>query len=150
MSCRPRTVSSAGSAPLATCVRSLYPLADPNGQGVVGAALPSSILKVARNIRRAHKRQGIETASLSSAVRATDGLLKEFLLEHVALALVPKRKEPLTNEEIVAVFRYSGPINGNRSKKVLDWQTPEYSSLLAMFHTLAQTGYAQGRGEPPA
>ena len=121
----------------------------PNGQGIVGAALPSSILKVARNIRRAHKRQGIETASLSSAVRATDGLLKEFLLEHGALALVPKRKEPLTNEEIVAVFRYSGPINGNRSKKVLDWQTPEYSSLLAMFHTLAQTGMRKGEVSLP-
>ena len=121
----------------------------PNGQGIIGAALPQSILKVVRNIRRAHKRQGIETASLGAAVRATDGLLKEFLLEHGALALVPKRKEPLTNEEIAAMFRYSGPIGATRSKKTLDWLSSQYSSLLAMFHTLAQTGMRKGEVSLP-
>ena len=31
----------------------------PNREGVVGAALPASVLKVLRNMRRAHKRDGI-------------------------------------------------------------------------------------------
>ena len=121
----------------------------PNGAGVVGAALPSSILKVLRNMRRAHYRQGIQTVSLATAVRATDGMLKDFLLEHGALALVPKRKEPLTNEEICGIFCFSGQIGGPRSKKNFSWQAPEYSSLLAMFHTLAQTGMRKGEVSLP-
>ena len=116
----------------------------PNQQGVVGAALPHSVLKVVQNIRRAHMRLNIQTVSLAPCVRATEGLLKEFLLEHGPLALIPKRKEPLTNEEIAAIFSYSGPIGRARAQRRLAWDSPEYSSLLAMFHTLAQTGMRKG------
>ena len=122
----------------------------PNQQGVVGAALPQSILKVVRNIRRAHCRVNIQTVSLAPCVRATDGLLKEFLLEHGPLALIPKRKEPLTNEEIARIFAYSGPVGRARSPRTLDWASPAYSSLLAMFHTLAQTGMRKGEVSLPA
>ena len=122
----------------------------PNQQGVVGAALPQSILKVAQNIRRAHARIHIQTVSLAPCVRATDGLLKDFILEHGPLALIPKRKEPLTNEEIARIFAHAGPIGRSRSPKVLDWSSPEYSSLLAMFHTLAQTGMRKGEVSLPA
>ena len=122
----------------------------PNQQGVVGAALPQSILKVVRNIRRAHGRMHIQTVSLAPCVRATDGLLKEFLLEHGPLALIPKRKEPLTNEEIARIFAYSGPVGRARSPQVLDWDSPDYSSLRAMFHTLAQTGMRKGEVSLPA
>ena len=122
----------------------------PNQQGVVGAALPQSILKVVQNIRRAHARMHIQTVSLAPCVRATDGLLKDFVLEHGPLALIPKRKEPLTNEEIARIFAHAGPIGRSRSPKVLDWRSPEYSSLLAMFHTLAQTGMRKGEVSLPA
>ena len=122
----------------------------PNQQGVVGAALPQSILKVAQNIRRAHARIHIQTVSLAPCVRATDGLLKDFILEHGPLALIPKRKEPLTNEEIARIFAHAGPIGRSRSPKVLEWSSPEYSSLLAMFHTLAQTGMRKGEVSLPA
>ena len=121
----------------------------PNQQNVVGAALPHSVLKVAQNIRRAHARLGINTVPLASCVRATEGLLKDFLLEHGPLALIPKRKEPLTNEEIASIFCFAGPIGGTRSRRHLDWLSPEYSSLLAMFHTLAQTGMRKGEVSLP-
>ena len=111
-----------------------------SGSGVVGAALPSSFLKVLRNMKRAHARQGITTVSLRSAVQATDGLLKDFMLEHGPLALVPKRKEPLYNDEIADIFNFSGFVGEGRKRHQLDWSSPRYSSLLAMFHTLAQTG----------
>ena len=113
----------------------------PNQAGVVGAALPSSILKVPRNIRRWHKRQGINTVSLKAAVQATDGLLKDFMIEHGPLALVPKRQEPLLNEEIADIFVFAGTLHaGSRKAHQFEWTSPRYSSLLAMFHTLAQTG----------
>ena len=113
----------------------------PNQAGKIGAALPSSVLKVPSNMRRWHRRQGVVPVSLKAAVQATDGLLKDFLLEHGPLALVPKRKEPLTNEEILDMFNYSGDLYaGSRKRHQLDWTSPMFSSLLAMFHTLAQTG----------
>ena len=93
----------------------------PNQAGKVGAALPSSILKVPANMTRWHKRQGVRPVSLKSAVRATDGLLKDFLLEHGPLALVPKRKEPLLNEEIHDIFDYAGDLYaGSRKSHQLD------------------------------
>ena len=76
----------------------------------------------------------------AAAVQATDGLLRDFMLEHGPLALVPKRKEPLENEEIRDMFNFTGYIFTGRQRRQLDWHSPAHSSLLAMFHTLAQTG----------
>jgi len=123
----------------------------PNKQGVVGAALPSSMLKVLRNMKRMFKRQSINTVSLHNATKAADGLLKGFLLEHGPLALIPKRKEPLTNEEISDIFNLSGSVIGSgRSAVRLDWTDPAYSSLLVMFHVLAQTGMRKGEVSLPS
>ena len=117
----------------------------PNRQGVLGLALPSSNLKPLRNMRRAHKRLGIETVSLRTATRATDGLLRRFVLEHGPLALVPKRKEPLTNEEILAMFSLDPQrLGSGRGAFAFDWRLPRFSSLIAMFHVLAQTGMRKG------
>ena len=91
----------------------------------------------------------MHTVPLASCVRATEGLLKDFILEHGPLALIPKRKEPLTNEEIASIFCFSGPIGSARSRRHLDWLSPEYSSLLTMFHTLAQTGMRKGEVSLP-
>ena len=122
----------------------------PSRAGVVGAALPASSLQVLRNIRRAHKRDGINTVSLQAAAQATDGLLRAFLAEHGPLALVPKRKEPLTNSEIHDIFDLWGYITVGKKSVLLDWSDPEYSSLLAMFHLLAQTGMRKAEVSLPA
>ena len=121
-----------------------------NRAGVVGAALPSSMLKVLRNMKHMFRMQGIYTVSLLNATRAADGLLKGFLLEHGPLALIPKRKEPLTNEEIRDIFNLTGSMLSNgRTSVRLDWTDPAYSSLLAMFHVLAQTGMRKGEVSLP-
>ena len=123
----------------------------PNKSGVIGAALPSSVLKVVRNMKAMFKSQGINTVSLHNATKAADGLLKGFLLEHGPLALIPKRKEPLTNEEISDIFSLSGcTLGSGRSAVNLDWKDPAYSSLLAMFHVLAQTGMRKAEVSLPS
>ena len=121
-----------------------------NGAGVVGAALPSSLLKVLRNMKHMFWKQGIHTVSLHNATRAADGLLRGFLLEHGPLALIPKRKEPLTNEEIGDMFSFCGKVGSGRGSVTIDWATPAFSSLLAMFHVLAQTGMRKGEVSLPA
>ena len=122
----------------------------PNRRGVVGEALPSSQLKVLRNMKHMFWKQGINTVSLLNATRAADGLLKGFLLEHGPLALIPKRKEPLTNEEIRDIFDLSGSMLGSVRCFRLDWADPAFSSLLAMFHVLAQTGMRKGEVSLPS
>ena len=117
---------------------------------MVGAALPSSVLQVLRNMRRAHKRDGINTVSLQAATQAADGLLRDFLEEHGPLALIPKRKEPLTNEEIAEIFDFWGYLKVGKQDVLLDWAKPRHSSLLAMFHVLAQTGMRKAEVSLPA
>ena len=109
--------------------------------GNVGEAQPQSVLNVLRNVRRELQRPGKKTVSLEAAVRACDGLLREYIDEHGQDALLPHRKEPLTNEIIVALLS-----DGMQDKaigprgRVVDWSAAEFSSLRAMFATLAQTG----------
>jgi integrase len=110
--------------------------------GVVGAAKPSSVMNVLRGCRRAHARQGVDTVSLASAVRATQGLLRQYVALHGVDALLPKRKEPLTNSMIKRLLGLLAagaitPVDGGRP---LDWGATRYRSLPALFATLAQTG----------
>ena len=112
-------------------------------QGVVGMAKPSSVMAVLRGVRRAHFRLGVETAPLTAAVRACDGALREYVELHGPECLVPTRKEPLPPTLVrELVGQGSILVNGKllTTKYHLDWDTPVFSSLRAMFATLAQTG----------
>ena len=114
-----------------------------NKQGVVGMAKPSSVMAVLRGVRRAHFRMGIETAPLTAAVRACDGALREYVELHGPECLVPTRKEPLP-PTLVRELVGQGTIlvNGKllTTKYHLEWDTPVFGSLRALFATLAQTG----------
>ena len=116
----------------------------PNKQGVVGAGKPQSNLQALRNVRREMQRPGKKLVSLVQAVRACDGLIREYIDLHGAEALLPHRKEPLTNEIIVRLLSddFQGTDLGStsRNRRIVDWTTGEFSSLRAMFATLAQTG----------
>ena len=114
-----------------------------NKAGVVGAAKPSSVINVLRGVRRAHLRQQIDTVSLQAAVRACQGLMREYVEIHGADALLPHRREPLTNKHIKALLAmpegtYLTP------RKQLKWADSGHSSLRAIYATLAQTGMRKG------
>ena len=114
-----------------------------NKAGVVGAAKPSSVINVLRGVRRAHLRQQIDTVSLQAAVRACQGLMREYVEIHGADALLPHRREPLTNKHIKALLAmpegtYLTP------RKRLKWAESSHRSLRAIYATLAQTGMRKG------
>ena len=108
---------------------------------IVGEAQPQSALAVLSCIRRASRRMGIETVPLTAAVQAMDGLLRLYILRHGPDALIPNRKEPLTNGIIIKLFNLpNGTWLSPKGHSRLDWNRDHMRSLLAMFHTLAQTG----------
>lgn len=104
--------------------------------GVPGEALPSSALMALRNIRRQHKRQQINTVPLTAAVNACDGLLRDYAELHGPEALIPRRREPLTNEIIQGLLSMEGKVG----RRTIEWNGEFWGSLKAMFATLAQTG----------
>ena len=106
--------------------------------GVLGMAQPQSALSVLRGIKRSFQRLGIETVPLTAAVKACDGLLRQYIEDHGPEELIPHRKEPLTTEIIEAILAQEG---GKIGRRQLDWTEPAMCSLRAMFHTLAQTGF---------
>jgi len=68
-----------------------------------------------------------------------DGMLRQYIQDHGPEALIPKRKEPLTNEIIAQLITMpNGTIFGPRS--TLQWERPGMESLRAMFAFCAQTG----------
>ena len=90
-------------------------------------------------MRRAHLRQGIDTVSLQMAVRACQGLLRRYIELHGADALIPKRKEPLTNDIIRRLLAMpDGTSLGPRRR--LEWRSERFVALRAIYATLAQTG----------
>ena len=106
--------------------------------GVLGMAQPQSSLSVLRGIKRSFQRLGIETVPLSAAVKACDGLLRQYVEDHGPESLIPHRKEPLTMDIILGMLGQTG---GNIGRRLLNWAEPAMCSLRTMFHTLAQTGF---------
>ena len=109
-----------------------------DASGVLLPPLPSSVLNVLRNVRRAHKRLGITMAPLTLAVQATERLIQRYRDEHGPEALQPRRKEPLTNAIVVALLTLpTGTVVGSTA---VDYARLEWISLRAQYAVHAQTG----------
>ena len=109
-----------------------------DASGVLLPPLPSSVLNVLRNVRRAHKRLGITMAPLTLAVQATERLIQRYRDEHGPEALQPRRKEPLTNAIVVALLTLpAGTVVGSTA---VDYARLEWISLRAQYAVHAQTG----------
>ena len=119
---------------------------------------PLSALQVLRGVRRVHKRLGTPMAPLTMACVLMNKLLDNYVRRHGHDALMPKRKEPLTNPIICALLYLAQgtPVGGSGSGKALpssakvDWAACEWVSVRAMFATLAQTGMRKSEVALPA
>ena len=102
---------------------------------------PSSAMAVLRGVRRIHKRMGIETVSLSVAVQACEGMLRQYAERHGPEALLPHRKEPFTREIILSFI--SDDLNGTRlaDGSTVDWSKLEWIEWRALVCFLAQSGF---------
>ena len=78
----------------------------------------------------------VGSRGLTAGVRACEGMLRDYAELHGPEALIPERREPLTNEIIAGVKAVSGRV-GSRT---VDWGGEFWGSLRALIDTLAQTG----------
>jgi hypothetical protein len=105
-------------------------------------ALPTSGMKVLQHVRRVHLKRYMHPhfVPLSVVCAVCDGLCKQYIEVHGRDALMPHRKEPLTNvmiNALLALFVTGVTFNGY----TVDMANAGWLSLCAMFHTLAQTGF---------
>eukprot|EP00965_Chrysotila_dentata_P141708 4683017-Pleurochrysis_carterae.AAC.1 len=56
-----------------------------------------------RGVARVHRALGYQFGSLASVTEVCKGATQAYIDEHGYEALIPKRKEPLTNEMLVAL-----------------------------------------------
>ena len=93
---------------------------------------PTSALAVLKGIRRMHAKLWYETVPLTQVVRAMRTLLEKYRDKHGPEALQPHRKEPLTNELIVALL---AAVGGDASLSANDGR-----AWTGMWSLRAQTG----------
>ena len=104
-----------------------------------------------------HKRIGTPMAPLTMACVLVNRLLDDYVRRHGHDALMPKRKEPLTNQIIISMLYLprGTPVEGGKCKALptsgrVDWNELEWRSVRAMFATLAQTGMRKAEVSLPA
>lgn len=117
----------------------------PRMRNAPGRALPpkpTSALQILKGIRRMHTKLGYETVPLTPVVRAMKTLLEKYRDKHGPEALQPHRKEPLTNELIIALFA-AVRADDNLSEQ-------DRRAWLGMWHLLAQTGMRKAEVALPA
>ena len=103
-----------------------------NAPGRTTPPKPTSALAILKGIRRMHVKLGYETVPLTPVVRAMRKLLEKYRDTHGPEALQPHRKEPLTNELILALIAATRGDGGLSEGDRLTW--------VALWHFLAQTG----------
>ena len=109
---------------------------------------PTSALAILRGVRRMHVRLGMPFAPLAAAARATAFKLKEYVERHGHDALMPHRKEPLTNEMIVGLLSLDGRKISQRM--TVNRLEPKWAMIFALYATLAQTGMRKAEVALPA
>jgi hypothetical protein len=97
------------------------------------AANPRSAMAKIYAVARAHAQRGFKMAPFTITVQVLKGMLHRYVDLHGTDSLAPSRKNPLTQELIMAML--TAP---------LDWTTYTMVALRATFETLAETGMRKG------
>ena len=79
-------------------------------------AKPSSVRPYVDTVRNVHARRGITLAGAPVVSRVIKGLLKTYVRVHGTDALIPTRKEPITNGHCTAIYSVgrSAPVRVGR------------------------------------
>ena len=113
------------------------------------AADPRNAAKKLQAVRRIHARRWppIEMAPMATVQRVVKGLLREYIDEHGFRSLIPKRKLPLTNAMIDAMFAcYDG---ARRGSLVLILGSYYWVAMFALFATQSESGERKGEMTGP-
>ena len=89
-------------------------------------------------VRRVHKHSDIAMCPAPSVALVLRGLMDEYVHIHGAGFLVPRRREPLTNEQTRAILTIAP--RTKLGARVVDWASPLFVNFAAFLTTLRQSG----------
>ena len=101
-------------------------------------AKPASAMAHVTAVRRCHLRQGYTMAKASSVNRVLKGLLRLYVMAHGPESLMPRRKEPITNEHTKAIL--SVPNGTVLGAFVVDWNSNLFVAFRTLLTLLRHTG----------
>ena len=103
-------------------------------------AKPSSMRPYVGTVCNVHARRGITLAGAPVVSRVMKGLLKTYVRVHCTDALIPTRKEPITNRHCTVIYSIvsSAPVRAGRH--TVTWRLPRYRCFKALHNGLRQTG----------
>jgi len=103
------------------------------------AAKPASAFKMIDGVRSVHRRAGIFMVSTKQLTMVMKGITAEHIKEHGSESLLPERKDPIGPTLCRQLLRT--PEGTNLGAKKLDWSSPLFLSLGAMFALSESTGF---------
>ena len=89
-------------------------------------------------IKRIHKRLGVPIDVLPSVRSTFRGLVRQYVEKNGPDAIMPKRKEPLSNAIIAKILEL--PNGTAMGRKVLNWDSPFFT----VFKAILCAGFSSG------
>ena len=93
-------------------------------------AKPASALGVILAIRAAHRQHGYPVPDVSAMQKCLKGMKLEYVQYNGAAALLPHRKEPLTDDDVEKML--AAPDKATRGSIVVDWSSVLFKSFRAL------------------
>ena len=87
-----------------------------------------------------HARCGNTLAGAPVVSRVIKGLLKTYVRVHGTGALIPTRKEPITNRHCTAIYNIGSSAPVRVGNHTVPWRLPRYRCFKALFNGLRQAG----------
>ena len=103
-------------------------------------AKPSSVRPYVDTVRNVHARRGITLAAAPVVSRVIKGLLKTYVRVHGTDALIPTRKEPITNRHCAAIYDIGRGAPVRVGRHTVSWRLPRFKCFKALLNGLRQTG----------
>ena len=103
-------------------------------------AKPSIVRPYVGTVRNVHARRGITLAGAPVVSRVIKGLLKAYVRVHGTDALVPTRKETITNRHCAAIYDAGCSALVRVGRHTVSWRLPRYRCFKALLNKLRQAG----------
>jgi len=101
-------------------------------------AKPASARACLDSVRRVHKHMDIVMCPAPSVALVLKGLMDEYVHLHGAEILVPRRREPLTNQQTVMLLSIAA--GTKLGKHTVDWSSPLFVNFAAFLTALRHSG----------
>jgi integrase len=111
------------------------------------ASKPTSAYNMVAGVRRIHKRRNIAMVNCTQLTAVLKGLMSEHIAEHGCESLLPHRKEPLDAQHVRDML--NTPEGTALGRAIVNWKSPLFLSLGALFAVGIATGIRKAEGVTP-